>query len=101
VHHRTHLIADSLGGYNIIENIVPLHAGRNLSEMESYENEVKRRTRAGERVYYFVRPVYGPRLPPIGLEVYIYSTRSRPIVGGWVPNAPPDSQSSLFNETGL
>jgi len=100
VHHRTHLIADSLGGYNIIENIVPLYAGRNLSDMESYENEVKRRTRAGERVYYFVRPVYRQNLPPIGLEVYIYSTRSRPIIGGWVPNAPPDPQPSLFNESG-
>jgi len=68
--------------------------------MDKYENEVKRRTRAGERVYYFVKPVYGPRLPPIGLEVYIYSTRSRPITDGWVPNAPPDPQPSLFNESG-
>ena len=57
-------------------------------------------TRAGERVYYFVKSVYGPRLPPIGLEVYIYSTRSRPITDGWVPNAPPDPQPSLFNESG-
>jgi RHS repeat-associated protein len=100
VHHRTHLIADSLGGYNIIENIVPLNVGRNLSDMARYENEVKRRTRAGERVYYFVRPVYRQHLPPVGLEVYIYSTKSRPIVGAWVPNFPPDAQSSLFNEMG-
>jgi hypothetical protein len=36
---------------NIIENIVPPNVGRNLGDMARYENEVKRRTRAGERVY--------------------------------------------------
>lgn len=97
--HRTHLIADSLGGYDIIENLVPMYRGRNLSEMRRFENEVRRRIANQERVYYLVRPVYRSLLRPIGLDVYIASSRS-PAVTGWVPNAPPDPQPSLFNDTG-
>jgi hypothetical protein len=48
--------------------------------------------------YYLVRPVYRSLLRPIGLDVYIASSRS-PVITDWVPNAPPDAQPTLFNDS--
>jgi hypothetical protein len=63
------------------------------------ENEVRRRIANRERVYYLVRPAYRSLLRPIGLDVYIASSRS-PVITDWVPNAPPDAQPTLFNDSG-
>ncbi|WP_229693947.1 DNRLRE domain-containing protein [Lentzea pudingi] len=77
---RGHLIARMFGGSNTKpENFVPLYPYANQREMRSIEDEVARRVRRGERVYYAVTPIYtqhtGPDMGiPAAVHIYAYSS---------------------------
>jgi hypothetical protein len=51
-----------------------------------------------ECVYYIVGPFYRPLLPHRAGRVHPSSRN--PTITDWVPNAPPDAQPSLFNDSG-
>jgi len=55
---RSHLLADSLGGANILENIVPMWGWGNKSQMATVEYKVRGMLSSGQRVYYHAIPVY-------------------------------------------
>ena len=77
---RAHLIARTLRGQSIQENVVPLYARPNQSDMAKIENQIRRRLGMGQRVYYFIKPEYIAYSDiPIGLNYYIKSYYMSPM----------------------
>jgi hypothetical protein len=78
---RAHLFAKDLGGSGRdMRNLVTLtHKGANTPQMQSFEQGVAQRARAGEVVEYSATPLYGPgALPPAAVLLTAVGSRGAP-----------------------
>jgi len=81
---RSHLLARTLGGHSILENIVPMWEYANKSGMATMENRFRRLINQEGRVYVFTAPIYPKTSHPEWKELgeapwavsYTYATRS-------------------------
>jgi uncharacterized protein (DUF111 family) len=84
---RGHLLARSLGGHNVKENLAPMFEAANNEVMSTIERSLVERVRMGDVLDVFVTPRYlDDAIVPHRIDIYVRSLKDGVIFDGYIPN---------------